>query len=127
VALFFPAGSVGTGSESAHEGLGPGLLVNVSAFTESEDVGEADLWVTVDIVRGATANANRIAHIMHGYVTVYSPLCFHGMIEIGESDEILAVVLGNLSAGLRVTYEVITKTGEGQLLEYLRSVYTTAT
>lgn len=121
MAIFFP-GSVGIGSETQTERIGPGLLTAVSIFTDTDDADAADCWMSVAINRGGLEESNRIVSLCAGFVTRHNPLHWHGLLEVQDEDYIFYYLTGNLVPGFRCIPRIISTDINAPLRRYLSEI-----
>ena len=112
--------TVGIGTETVTERLGPGVLINLSVHTETLDLGAADTWITISLCRGGSLASNRHVHILSDYIQSLSPISWNGLIEVMDDDLLRMTLSGQLNAAIRITHQIINPLAEGPVVGLLK-------
>lgn len=114
-------GGGGSGSTSISDELPPGVLTNVSVFTEGPTLQPFTTFVTVSILLGTVTGSNREIHLINDYCDRVNPISWAGIYEVPEGSTILMQLIGDLDPIFRLRHQRLIHTLEGQLMRYLQS------
>ena len=121
---FRTAGSGGIGEQTANQQLDPGILLSVSIYIDSGQVGPLDTFASLDIASDPQEPGQRQIHLVDGYVSQGTGLAWHGYVEIQGASFLLLRVQGDTDPIVRVHERRLTKSANGPTRKFITEVFT---
>lgn len=108
-------GGGGVGTLATSQRISPGILTDVSVFTEDILEQSFETFVTIDITRSGTLRGDRVQNVTSGYISELSPLSWHGIIFLNPNEFIRTLFQGNLDPIFRVIIRKLTPENEREI------------